>query len=138
MKSISELCLFEKKVLIRVDFNVPLDDCFNITDDSRIRAAIPTIKKVMNDGGKALIMSHLGRPKNGFEKRFSLKHIVNHLSDLLETTVRFSGDCIGENTSADIDAMENGGVLVLENLRFYSEEKEGDLDFAKQLARLNY
>ena len=101
MKSISELSLFGKKVLFRVDFNVPLDDCFNITDDSRIRAAIPTIKKVMNDGGKALIMSHLGRPKNGFEKRFSLKHIVNHLSDLLETDVRFSGDCIGEIKSAD-------------------------------------
>ena len=135
MKNISELSLFGKKVLIRVDFNVPLDDCFNITDDSRIRAAIPTIKKVMSDGGKAIIMSHLGRPKDGFEKRFSLKHIVNHLSDLLETTVRFSGNCIGENTSSDIDAMENGDVLVLENLRFYSEEKEGDLDFAKQLAR---
>lgn len=134
MKNISTICLFGKKVLIRVDFNVPLDGHFNITDDSRIQAAIPTIKKVLKDGGKALIMSHLGRPKNGFEERFSLKHIVKRLSDLLETPVKFSVDCVGENTRADIDAMENGDVLVLENLRFYAEEKSGDSTFAKHLA----
>ena len=134
MKNISLLSLFGKKVLIRVDFNVPLDGHFNITDDSRIQAAIPTIKKVLKDGGKAIIMSHLGRPKNQFEERFSLKHIVKHLSDLLETPVKFSADCVGENTRTDIEAMQNGDVLILENLRFYAEEKSGDSTFAKQLA----
>ncbi len=136
MKNISNISLAGKKVLIRVDFNVPLDENFNITDDSRIQAALPTIKKVIVDGGKAIIMSHLGRPKNGFEERFSLIHTVKHLSDLLKKTAHFSSDCIGENTTADIEKMEDGDVLVLENLRFYSEEKAGDNDFAKQLASL--
>ncbi len=136
MKNISNISLSGKKVLIRVDFNVPLDEYFNITDDSRIRAALPTIKKVIQDGGKTIIMSHLGRPRNGFEERFSLKHIVKHLSDLLETSVGFSSDCIGENTSADISNMKNGDILVLENLRFYPEEELGDPAFAKQLAKL--
>lgn len=136
MKNISDIYLEGKQVLIRVDFNVPLDEHFNITDDSRIQAALPTIKKVIADGGKAIVMSHLGRPKNGFEEKFSLKHIVKHLSDLLETPVSFSSDCIGENTITDVKKMENGDVLVLENLRFYSEEKEGDANFAKQLANL--
>ena len=136
MKNISDISLEGKQVLIRVDFNVPLDEHFNITDDSRMQAALPTIKKVIAEGGKAIVMSHLGRPKNGFEEKFSLKHIVKHLSDLLETTVSFSGDCMGENTIADVKKMENGDVLVLENLRFYSEEKEGDANFSKQLAKL--
>ena len=136
MKNISNISLSGKKVLIRVDFNVPLDEYFNITDDSRIRAALPTIKKVIQDGGKSIIMSHLGRPRNEFEERFSLKHIVKYLSDLLNTSVRFSGDCIGENTNTDISNMKNGDVLVLENLRFYPEEELGDPDFAKQLAKL--
>ena len=136
MKNISDTSLKGKKVLIRVDFNVPLDKHFNITDDSRIKAALPTIKKVIADGGKAIIMSHLGRPKNGFEEKFSLRHIIKNLSDLLETEVGFSKDCIGKNTQADISKMENGGAMVLENLRFYSEEKAGDNEFAKQLANL--
>ena len=136
MKNISDISLKGKKVLIRVDFNVPLDKHFNITDDSRIKAALPTIKKVIADGGKAIIMSHLGRPKNGFEEKFSLKHTLKHLSNLLETEVGFSVDCIGENTLTDISKMENGDVLVLENLRFYSQEKAGDIDFAKRLANL--
>jgi len=136
MKNISDISLKGKKVLIRVDFNVPLDKHFNITDDSRIKAALPTIKKVIADGGKAIIMSHLGRPKNGFEEKFSLKHTLKHLSNLLETEVGFSVDCIGENTLTDISKMDNGDVLVLENLRFYSQEKAGDIDFAKQLANL--
>jgi len=136
MKNISDISLKGKKVLIRVDFNVPLDKHFNITDDSRIKAALPTIKKVIADGGKAIIMSHLGRPKNGFEEKFSLKHTLIHLSNLLETEVGFSIDCVGENTLTDISKMENGDVLVLENLRFYSQEKAGDIDFAKQLANL--
>jgi len=136
MKNISNISLSGKRVLIRVDFNVPLDEYFKITDDSRIQAALPTIKKVLADGGKAIIMSHLGRPKNGFEERFSLKHTVKHLSDLLATPVSFSSDCVGENTIADVENMENGDVLVLENLRFYKEEKSGDIGFAKQLANL--
>jgi len=136
MKNISDISLKGKKVLIRVDFNVPLDKHFNITDDSRIKAALPTIKKVIADGGKAIIMSHLGRPKNGFEEKFSLKHTIKHLSNLLDTEVGFSVDCIGKNTLTDVSKMENGDVLVLENLRFYSQEKSGDNDFAKQLAKL--
>ncbi|MEZ7929346.1 MAG: phosphoglycerate kinase [Flavobacteriales bacterium] len=136
MKNISNIFLKGKKVLIRVDFNVPLDKHFNITDDSRIKAALPTIKKVIADGGKAIIMSHLGRPENGFEEKFSLKHTTKHLSNLLETEVGFSVDCIGKNTLTDISKMENGDVLVLENLRFYSQEKAGDNEFAKQLAKL--
>jgi phosphoglycerate kinase len=136
MKNISDISLEGKQVLIRVDFNVPLDEHFNITDDSRIIAALPTIRKVIADGGKAIIMSHLGRPKKGFEERFSLKHTVKHLSDLLSTPVAFSSDCIGENTLAAISKMENRDVLVLENLRFYKEEKSGDEGFAKQLANL--
>jgi phosphoglycerate kinase len=136
MKNISNIFLKGKKVLIRVDFNVPLDKHFNITDDSRIKAALPTIKKVITDGGKAIIMSHLGRPKNGFEEKFSLKHTIKNLSNLLDTEVGFSVDCIGKNTLTDISKMKNGDVLVLENLRFYSQEKAGDNDFAKQLAKL--
>jgi len=136
MKNISDISLKGKKVLIRVDFNVPLDKHFNINDDSRIIAALPTIKKVIADGGKAIIMSHLGRPKNSYEEKFSLKHTTKHLSNLLETEVGFSVDCIGEKTLSDISKMENGDVLVLENLRFYSQEKAGDNEFAKQLAKL--
>jgi len=136
MKNISDISLKGKKVLIRVDFNVPLNKHFNITDDSRIKAALPTIKKVISDGGKAIIMSHLGRPKNGFEEKFSLKHTIKILSNLLDTEVGFSVDCIGKNTLTDISKMENGDVLILENLRFYTQEKKGDNDFAKQLAKL--
>ena len=136
MNTIKNISLEGKRVLIRVDFNVPLDEHFNIIDDSRIQAALPTIKKVISDGGKAIIMSHLGRPKNGFEEKCSLKHTVNHLTSLLNKTVLFSSDCIGENTLSDIAKMENGDILVLENLRFYSEEKGGDKEFAKKLAKL--
>jgi len=134
MKNISDISLRGKKVLLRVDFNVPLDKHFNITDDSRIKAALPTIQKVITSGGKAIIMSHLGRPKNGFEEKFSLKHTTKHLSNLLKTEVNFSADCIGEKTSLDVSKMKNGDVLVLENLRFHSQEKLGDKDFAKKLA----
>ena len=134
MKNISDISLRGKKVLLRVDFNVPLDKHFNITDDSRIKAALPTIQKVITNGGKAIIMSHLGRPKNGFEEKFSLKHTTKHLSNLLKTEVNFSIDCIGEKTSLDVSKMKNGDVLVLENLRFHSQEKLGDKDFAKKLA----
>ena len=136
MKNISDISLNGKKVLIRVDLNVPLDDHFNITDDSRIKAALPTVNKIIKDGGKAIIMSHLGRPKNGFEEKFSLKHVIKQLSKLLDTKVGFSVDCIGKNTLTDISKMNNGEVLVLENLRFYSEEEAGNDDFARQLSKL--
>ena len=136
MKNIQDISLDGKRVLIRVDFNVPLDEHFNITDNSRILAALPTIKKVISCGGKAILMSHLGRPKDGFEEKFSLKNIVKQLSKLIDRTVAFCNDCIGEGANADISKMENGDVLLLENLRFYKEEKLGDLKFAKQLAEL--
>ncbi len=136
MKTISQVSLEGRRVLIRVDFNVPLDESLKIVDDSRIIAVLPTIKKVINDGGMAIIMSHLGRPENGFEERFSLKHIVKHLSVLLEKPVTFSENCIGGKTASDVAKMNNGDVIVLENLRFYSEEKNGDEGFAKELAAL--
>ena len=136
MKNITDLSFAGKRVLIRVDFNVPLDENFKITDDSRIVATLPTIKKVIADGGKAIIISHLGRPKYGFEEKFSLKHIVQHLSFLLDRDVAFSSDCIGENTTNDVAKMQNKDVLLLENLRFYKEEKSGDKLFAKQLSEL--
>ena len=136
MKNIEHVSLSKKKVLIRVDFNVPLDKNLNITDDSRMIAALPTIKKVISDGGMAIIMSHLGRPKNGFEKKFSLRHTVKHLSGLIKNPVDFSSDCIGENAIAKVKKMNSGDVLVLENLRFYLEEKNGDKNFAKKLAEL--
>ena len=136
MKNIHDALIKGKRVLIRVDFNVPLDEDFNITDNSRILAALPTIKKIISCGGKAIIISHLGRPKGGFEEKFSLRHIVKHLSKLINRTVGFSYDCIGESTTNDISKMENGDVLVLENLRFYKEEKLGVIKFAKQLAEL--
>ena len=136
MKNMRDDLIKGKRVLIRVDFNVPLDEDFNITDNSRILAALPTIKKIISCGGKAIIISHLGRPKGGFEEKFSLKHIVKHLSKLINRTVGFSYDCIGESTANDISKMENGDVLVLENLRFYKEEKLGVIKFAKQLAEL--
>ena len=136
MKNITGLSFAGKRVLIRADFNVPLDENFKITDDSRIVATLPTIKKVITDGGRAIIISHLGRPKYGFEEKFSLKHIVQHLSFLLDRDVAFSSDCIGENTANDVAKMQNKDVLLLENLRFYKEEKSGDKLFAKQLSEL--
>jgi phosphoglycerate kinase len=123
-----------KRTLIRVDFNVPLDEHLNITDDTRIRAAVKTIKKITSDGGKAILMSHLGRPKGGPEDKFSLKHIVKRTSELLGTEVKFATDCIGEPAKAVVNAMKNGDVVLLENLRFYKEEEAGDEFFAGQLA----
>ncbi len=125
-----------KKVLIRVDFNVPLDSAFRITDDTRITAAIPTIKKILNDGGSVILMSHLGRPKEGPSDKFSLRHLVNHLSKLLGTEVQFAADCIGEEAKQKAAALQPGQVLLLENLRFYKEEEKGDEAFAKKLASL--
>lgn len=136
MKTIDNLDLSGKKVLIRVDFNVPLDEKFKITDDTRIRAALPTIKKIISSGGSPILMSHLGRPKDTYDKKFSLKHIVPHLSQLVETKVEFAEDCIGPKTLQIVKDLNPGEVLLLENLRFHKEEKQGDEDFAAKLAEL--
>ena len=125
-----------QKVLVRVDFNVPLNDKYEITDDTRIKAAIPTIKKIIGDGGIAILMSHFGRPKGGPEEKYSLKHLVKHLSDLLGCTVLFANDCIGEQAYMTANMMRPGEVLLLENLRFYKEEEKGDVKFAEKLAKL--
>lgn len=136
MNTIDSYNFKNKKALVRVDFNVPLDDKFNITDDTRIRAAIPTLKKILNGGGSVIIMSHLGRPKNLPEDKFSLKHIVAPLSKLLGVDVKFSNDCIGSATKAMTSALKPGEVLLLENLRFHTEETKGSESFAKELASL--
>jgi phosphoglycerate kinase len=122
--------------LIRVDFNVPLDAEYNITDDKRMTAALPTIKKILKDGGSIILMSHLGRPKDGPTDKYSLKHIVPHLSELLGTQVEFADDCIGEEAIEKAKDLKIGGVLLLENLRFYKEEEKGDKAFAEKLASL--
>ena len=124
-----------KRVLVRVDFNVPLDEDFNITDDSRIKAALPTLNKLIQDKAKIILMSHLGRPK-GVESKFSLSHIVDYLRSILEVNVSFSENCIGEKVMNSIKDLKNGEVLLLENLRFHKEEKSGDYNFAKQLSNL--
>lgn len=136
MKTIDQLNFEGKKALIRVDFNVPLNDKFEITDDTRIAAAIPTINKIIKDGGSVILMSHLGRPKNGPEAKFSLKHLVNHLSKALNVNVKFVTDCIGSEVETTVSHLKAGEVLLLENLRFYAEEQNGDTDFANKLAKL--
>lgn len=125
-----------KRALIRVDFNVPLNSNFEITDDTRIRAATPTVKKILADGGSAILMSHLGRPKEGPEDKFSLKHLVKTLSDRFETEVKFADDCVGTDAISISDSLQPGEVLLLENLRFYSEETKGDENFAEKLSKL--
>jgi len=125
-----------QKALIRVDFNVPLDDAYNITDDTRMRATIPTIQKIIKDGGSVILMSHLGRPKDGPTPKYSLIHIVGHLSKLLSLEVQFANDCIGEESVNKAAALQPGQVLLLENLRFYKEEEKGDEAFAQKLSTL--
>ena len=126
-----------QKALIRVDFNVPLNDKYEITDDNRMRAAVPTIKKILNDGGSVILMSHLGRPKDGPTEKYSLKHLIQHLSELLGgTTVLFANDCIGEQAYLTAGMIRPGEVLLLENLRFYKEEEKGDKVFAEKLSKL--
>lgn len=126
-----------QKALIRVDFNVPLNEKYEITDDTRMRAAVPTIKKILNDGGSVILMSHLGRPKDGPTEKYSLKHLINHLSELLGgTRVLFADDCIGEQAWLTTGMLRPGEVLLLENLRFYKEEEKGNEEFAGKLARL--
>ncbi|MCG8580226.1 MAG: phosphoglycerate kinase [Bacteroidales bacterium] len=136
MAAIDSFNFAGKKAIIRVDFNVPLNDKFEITDDTRIRAAVPTIKKVLADGGAVILMSHLGRPKGEAKPEFSLKHIVAHLSATLGVDVKFAPDCIGDEVKAMASDLKGGEVLLLENLRFHNEETKGDEGFAKQLSEL--
>ena len=135
MQNLKDFNFSNKRALIRVDFNVPLNDQFEITDFTRIKAATPTIKKILNEGGAVVLMSHLGRPKQGPELKFSLKHLVPHLSQVFGTTVKFAEDCIGEEAFSLSANLKPGEVLLLENLRFYKEETAGDLGFAEQLAK---
>jgi len=136
MENLETLNFKDKKVLIRVDFNVPLNDRLEITDDTRIRAALPTIRKILDRGGAPILMSHLGRPKDAYEEKYSLKHLVKHLSELLNTPVLFAKDCIGEETLQMSAKLKPGEVMLLENLRFHKEEKKGDEIFAEELATL--
>lgn len=136
MHSFQTFSFQNKKALVRVDFNVPLNDQFVITDDNRMAATIPTIKKILADGGSVILMSHLGRPKDGPEEKFSLKHLVPHLKELLgNVPVLFAEDCIGTKTTEMAAALKPGEVLLLENLRFYKEEEKGDHAFAEKLSK---
>jgi phosphoglycerate kinase len=137
MSQFSDHNFKNQKALVMVDFNVPLDKDFNITDDTRMRAAVPTIKKILTDGGSVILMSHLGRPKDGPDKKFSLKHLLPHLKELLgDANVLFANDCIGDEAIKKSKELKPGEVLLLENLRFYKEEEKGDEEFAKKLASL--
>ncbi len=134
MQTIEKYDFSGKKALIRVDFNVPLDENFVIADDTRIRAALPTIRKVMEAGGSPVIMSHFGRPKAGPEDKFSMRHLVGHLGELLGGEVKLAPDCIGEEVQAMCHALKPGEALLLENLRFHKGEEKGDVEFARQLS----
>jgi phosphoglycerate kinase len=136
VKNVDSLSFAGKKALVRVDFNVPLNEDFTVSDDTRIQAAVPTIKKILKDGGSAILMSHLGRPKGGPEEKYSLKHIVSAVEAALGTPVQFASDCIGAEAESKAAALKAGEVLLLENLRFYKEEEKGDKDFAGKLAKL--
>ncbi|WP_194972353.1 phosphoglycerate kinase [Aquiflexum lacus] len=136
IKSVDNLDFNGKKALVRVDFNVPLDEHQNVSDDTRISAAIPTIQKILNDGGSVILMSHLGRPKDGPTDKYSLKHVINNLQKLLGSSVKFAPDCIGQEAKNLAAGLKPGEVLLLENLRFYKEEEKGDEEFAKKLAAL--
>jgi len=135
MKTINDFNFENKKALIRVDFNVPLDDTFKVTDSTRIQSAKPTIIKVLEDGGSCILMSHLGRPK-GVEEKFSLKHIENTIEDIIGVELIVASDCVGTEVQELADNLKPGQVLLLENLRFHKEETEGDTNFAKQLSQL--
>jgi phosphoglycerate kinase len=136
VKNVDSLNFAGKKALIRVDFNFPLDEHLQVADDTRIQAAVPTIKKILTDGGSAILMSHLGRPKGGPEGKYSLKHIVSAVEAALGQKISFASDCIGEEAIQKAAQLVAGQVLLLENLRFYKEEEKGDSDFASKLAQL--
>jgi phosphoglycerate kinase len=135
MTTIDNINFANKRALVRVDFNVPFDENFKITDLTRINAAIPTLKKILNDGGSIVLMSHLGRPKDGPEDKFSLRHIVSAISELLGVEVLFAKDCIDAEAFSKSASLKNGEVLLLENLRFYKEEEKGDKGFAEKLSK---
>ena len=135
MKTLNDFNFKDKKALIRVDFNVPLDDEFKVTDDTRIAAAKPTMIKILEDGGSCILMSHLGRPK-GVQDEFSLKHIKNSVQDILGVEVIFVSDCVGAEAQTAADNLKPGQILLLENLRFHKEEEAGDKDFAEKLSKL--
>ena len=135
MQSIDRYDFSGKKVIMRVDFNVPLDKAsLKVTDDTRIRAAIPTINKILDQGGCTVLMSHLGRPETGPEDKYSMRHVIPNLSSLLGREVKFADDCIGEKTLALKKSLKPGEVLLLENLRFYKEETKGNEAFSAKLA----
>lgn len=136
MKNMDSYNFSGKKALIRVDFNVPLNDKYEVTDNTRIVASLPTIKKVLSGGGSVILMSHLGRPKNGYEDKFSLKHIVAEVEKLIGQPIKFAPDCIGVEAKELAESLKPGEVLMLENLRFYASETKGDLDFTEKLAKL--
>ena len=135
MKTLNDFNFENKKALIRVDFNVPLNEKFEVTDDTRIVSAKPTIIKILEDGGSCILMSHLGRPK-GMQEAFSLKHIAGKVADILGVEVKFVDQCVGERAEAAATSLEPGQILLLENLRFHKEETGGNVDFAKQLSNL--
>ena len=135
MTTINDFNFENKKALIRVDLNVPLDENFKVTDTTRIEAAKPTIIKILEDGGSCVLMSHLGRPK-GVDKKFTLKHIIDNVSEIIGLQVKFVTDCVGEDAEKAVAELEAGEILVLENLRFYDQEKSGDVAFAEQLSKL--
>ncbi len=135
MNNINEYNFSNKRALVRVDFNVPFDENLNISDDTRIKAALPTIKKIIGDGGSVVLLSHLGRPK-GIDEKLSLKHILNHLSKLVGQEVVFSADCVGDEAVAICSNLKSGQVALMENLRFHPEEEKGDEAFAKKLSLL--
>jgi phosphoglycerate kinase len=136
MKTVDTFNFSGKKALVRVDFNVPLNDKNEITDDTRLKAVIPTVNKILKDGGSAILMSHLGRPKGGFEEKYSLKHLVSYLTKTFNTQVKFASDCIGEDAKSLAAGLKSGEILLLENLRFYKEEEKGDVAFAEKLSKL--
>ena len=136
MQTVDSYNFAGKKALVRVDFNVPLDAAYTITDDTRIRATIPTIKKILADGGSAILMSHLGRPKDGPTEKYSLKHLIAKLSETFGREVKFADDCIGQSAIDQAASLKPGELLLLENLRFYKEEEKGDIAFAEKLAKL--
>jgi phosphoglycerate kinase len=135
MKTINDISFQNKRALIRVDFNVPLDKSFNVTDDNRIRSTIPTLKKILDGGGSCVLMSHLGRPKEGPEEKYSLKHTISTTEKLLGRPVKFATDCIGDDAYKLSAALKPGEVLLLENLRFYKQEEKGDVAFAEKLSK---
>lgn len=136
IKTVNDINFKGKKALVRVDFNVPLDDQLNVSDDTRITAAMKTVKKILSDGGSVILMSHMGRPKDGPQDKFSLKNILRDLEEAVGTKVQFAKDCIGEEAKELASKLKEGEVLLLENLRFHKEEEKGDQDFAKKLSEL--